>query len=113
MISPDEEAAFAAEARIAGLATGLMTDIVLEYRYHYPCDPWLQLWAGLVLAGRGHPALAASEFFRCLRHGCKHWRVFWYLAQAARQAGSSAIADQALDAARSRVPRSKRKLIDA
>lgn len=112
MISPDEEAAFAAEARIAGLANGLMTDIVLEYRYHYPYDPWLQLWAGLVLTGRGHPALAASEFFRSLRHGCKHWRVFWYLAQAARQAGSSAIADQALDAARIRAPRSMWELID-
>ena len=62
MTSADEESAFAAEARIVRLATGLMTDIVLEYRYHYPYDPWLQLWAGLVLTGRGHPALAASEF---------------------------------------------------
>lgn len=113
MTSADEESAFAAEARIVRLATGLMTDIVLEYRYHYPYDPWLQLWAGLVLTGRGHPALAASEFFRSLRHGCEHWRVFWYLAQAARQAGSSAIADQALDVARSRVPRSKWELIGA
>jgi glycosyltransferase involved in cell wall biosynthesis len=111
MTSADEESALAAEARIVGLATGLMTDIVLEYRYHYPYDPWLQLWAALVLTGRGHPALAASEFFRSLRHGCKHWRVFWYLAQAARQASSSAIADQALDEARSRVPRSERELI--
>ncbi|TML77909.1 MAG: glycosyltransferase [Actinobacteria bacterium] len=71
---------------------------VLYYRDHYPGDPHLRLWSGLVLHGQGHPGLAAGEFSAAIRLGLDHWRVSWYLALAAEAAGQTAVMEEALRA---------------
>lgn len=89
----------AAEARI-GAAGPALTDAgsggILHYRRAYPEDPMLHLWAGLVFENASRPALAAAEYVAAERQGCGHWRVSWYLARAASEAGSIDLAQQSL-----------------
>jgi glycosyltransferase involved in cell wall biosynthesis len=65
---------------------------IFHYRSFYPKDENLRLWSGLVLANGGRNALAAAEFKAAIQIGVNHWRVFWYLAQAAERAGARALA---------------------
>ncbi len=103
---PDLDSVMQAEALIrcspptlAGAGSGG----VLHYRRVFPYDPHLRLWAGLVLLEQGRPALAAAEFASTRKLGLAHWRVDWYQAQAAAQAGSPelarSLARQAMEAA--------------
>jgi predicted Zn-dependent protease len=85
----------AAEDRIAR-ASPTMSDIVLQYRMHYPDDAFLRLWTGLILAQRGRTALAASEFKTSITRGCRHPRIYRYFARCAQDAGAPAIARHAL-----------------
>jgi hypothetical protein len=84
-----------AEAVIA-LSSPMIVDAggggVLHYRRHYPDDPHLRLWSGLVLGAHGRPALAVSEFEAARRLGLNHWRVSWYIADTARAAGAPQLA---------------------
>jgi hypothetical protein len=79
-----------ADQRIAEAPAGI-SDIILQYRIHYPEDAHLRLWAGLVLERKGRMALAASEFKASMARGGAHDRVGRHFARAARQAraGSS------------------------
>jgi glycosyltransferase involved in cell wall biosynthesis len=72
-----------AEARIAGASANLRS-VLLQYRVHYPRDPWLRLWAGLLLLREGRKAPAALEFKSCLGAGLDQPRVHDYFAQALR-----------------------------
>ncbi len=85
----------AAERRIAH-ASPVLCNVggggILHYRLCYPHDGYLHLWAGLVLEQQGRPALAVAEFSRARQCGCDHWRVAWYLAQAAAAAGARQLA---------------------
>ena len=94
------EHAFEAERRIARspMVVAAGGGGVLYYRDHYPDDPHLRLWSGLVLHGQGRPGLAAGEFAAAIRLGLDHWRVSWYLARAAEAAGQSAVMEEALRA---------------
>jgi glycosyltransferase involved in cell wall biosynthesis len=77
---------------------------IFHYRGFYPKDGHLRLWSGLVLFQRGSNALAAAEFKAAVQLGVSHWRVFWYLAQAAERAGSSALALEAAEKVAIMVP---------
>lgn len=69
---------------------------ILHYRRSYPADRFLRLWAGLVLHQLGRPALATAEFARAAELGLDHWRVYWYQALAAAEAGAPELALAAL-----------------
>jgi glycosyltransferase involved in cell wall biosynthesis len=73
--------ALAAEARI-GVSSANMHDVILHYRLHFPDDPWLRLWAGLLFRSQGRNALAAMEFKACLDRGVERPRVRGYFAEA-------------------------------
>lgn len=69
---------------------------ILHYCKHYPDDGFLRLWSGLVLHQGGQFVEAASEYAAAMKLGCNHWRLTWYLALAAEQAGDIDAAHQAL-----------------
>ena len=101
LTSQDDEAVFAAERIIRSAPETVRTAAaggVLHYRRYFPNDPVLRLWAGLVLLGGSRPALAAAELRAAASLGLAHWRVSWYLAQAALAAGADDLADEALAA---------------
>lgn len=54
-----------------------------------------RLWQGLALNGNGRYGEACVEFEKALRLGLTHWRVWWYLAQAAHRAGFREVAQEA------------------
>lgn len=93
--SPDADTVLRAEATIR-ISPPVLASAdgggILHYRRAYPSDPHLRLWAGLVLLEQGRPALAAAEFAGARKFGLTHWRVDWYQAQAAAQAGSPELA---------------------
>lgn len=76
--------AMAAESRIAQSGPN-WRQVILQYRFHYPADPHLRLWAALLFRGAGRPGLAAAEFKACLELGLDQPRIRDYY-QAARQA---------------------------
>lgn len=63
-----------------------------------PNDGFLRLWNGLGLSRQGRPSEACQEFLAAGDLGCNHWRVGWYLAQAASQAGDRELAQAACEA---------------
>lgn len=64
-------------------------------RRDQPDDPWVNLWSGLVLAHRGDDREACGHWSRAIENGCTHWRIGWYIAQAARRMGELDLVDQA------------------
>ena len=77
---------------------------IRSYRNHYPKDPWLPFWNGLVLRERGRFAEAVLEFRAAQELGFSHWRLLWYLAQSAHEAGHWQIAGRVLRELRERAP---------
>lgn len=78
----DLDAIRAAEARIAAaspLEASASAGGILDYRLHYPTDPFLLLWAGLTLGTQNHFALAAADFSAAKRFGMDPKRVDPYL----------------------------------
>ena len=83
---PDDERVLQAEEEIIRAPAVLASADgggVLHWRRRHPEDPWLHLWAGLVLHGQGRLALAAGEFKAALRLGLDRSRVRRYLARSA------------------------------
>ncbi|GJL83671.1 MAG: hypothetical protein DHS20C01_33050 [marine bacterium B5-7] len=70
---------------------------ILHYRSHYPKDPWLRLWAGLVLEAHGQNALALAEYHTAIRRELDHWRVHAYLARAAVRINANDLAAVSLE----------------
>lgn len=71
-----------AEARIAAaspLEASASAGGILDYRLHYPNDPFLRLWAGLTLGMQNHFALAAADFSAAKHFGVDSKRVEPYL----------------------------------
>jgi hypothetical protein len=88
------EAAVAAERSIAAAPPALWSADsggILHYRRHYPRDPYLRLWSGLVLAAQGRHALAAGEFAGAIAGGLDRPRCAEYLAASTR-AGAGVVA---------------------
>ncbi len=107
LTSSDATQLLAAEARISessDLVRSVGAGGFRHFRRQYPDDPYLQLWHALALAREGRPAEAADEFGKAIGLGCTHWRVGWYIAQAARQAGNEALAREAAEAVLARAP---------
>ncbi|MGB3559744.1 MAG: tetratricopeptide repeat protein, partial [Geitlerinemataceae cyanobacterium] len=77
---------------------------VLHYRSYYPNDSYLRFWSGLILQQRRQDRQAISEFQTAINLGCNHWRVTWYLAQAAEKVGSIELAMQSVRAVLQAVP---------
>ncbi len=87
----EEYAAFEADRLIARSSPGLINagaGGIFHYRGCYPDDPCLRFWAGLILMAMERHALAVAEFSAAARLGFPHWRIHWYLAEAARLAGA-------------------------
>ncbi len=106
MTARDIEEVMQAELAIRRAPPGLISADgggILHYRRHYPSDRYLRLWAGLVLHQQGRPALATAEFVKAAELGLHHWRLFWYQALAAAEAGAPELAwtsvQKVLDAA--------------
>lgn len=98
----DDNRVLAADLAIAAASPVLVNaggGGILHYRASFPDDPWLRLWSGLVLERQGRAALALAEYRRAIELGCAHWRVQAYLSRVARRLSSTAIAEQALQAA--------------
>lgn len=88
-MSSDLDSAMAADRRIAASSPGVASASgggILHYRRYYPTDPILRLWAGLVLAGQGRPALAAAEFKAAVGLGYSDGRAALYLSRAIEEA---------------------------
>lgn len=66
-----------------------------QYRTYYQNDSYLRLWSGLVLQQQERNAEAISEFISAINLGCIHWRVSWYLAQAAEKVNDISLAEEA------------------
>jgi len=85
---------FAAEASI-----GRMNDpawsALQQQLAAVPGDGFLWLWNGLVLAHRGDHGSACQHFAESIERGCSHWRIGWYIAQAARKLGTLELVDSA------------------
>ncbi len=60
-----------------------------------PGDGFLYLWLGLAARERQQWKAALDAFGHAINRGCSHWRVGWYIAQAAHGAGQHQLVDQA------------------
>lgn len=69
---------------------------VTHYQRHFPNDGYLQLWCGLQLQYQLQFQEALIAFETAIRMGFDHWRVYWYLAQAAEKLGKVGMAEQAV-----------------
>jgi tetratricopeptide (TPR) repeat protein len=99
MASENTEEVFAAEARIRNSPPYLYwgnAGGIHHYGNYYPDDGYLRLWSGLVWDKLGNPSTAQADFVAAIHLGCDHWRVHWYLAQAAEKAGDYTGAKTAL-----------------
>jgi glycosyltransferase involved in cell wall biosynthesis len=93
-VSGEDEALFAADRRIVASSPVLVNagaGGILHYRSGYPDDPFLRFWAGLVLNAMDRHALALAEFSAAARLGFSHWRIHWYIAEAARLANAHGV----------------------
>jgi glycosyltransferase involved in cell wall biosynthesis/Tfp pilus assembly protein PilF len=90
---PDELlAAEDAIARSSALLRSTFSGGVLNYRQVFPNDGFLQLWSGLILRDENQLPAAIGAFGTALDHGCRHWRVVWYIAETAARHGDTALA---------------------
>lgn len=75
----DEHARVADAEQSIAASTPVVSAAILQYRAHHPDDPYLRLWAGLVLGQQGRRALAAGEFAGAMKQGLD--RAQPYLAE--------------------------------
>ncbi len=75
---------------IQQLPQAFAADEVFGLGSHY------RLWYGLTLMGQGEYSQAVEQFQKAMNLGLSHWRVDWYLAKAAHEAGHSENALSAL-----------------
>ncbi len=69
-----------------------------------PVGGHYRLWYGLALAKQQKYGEACQEFMQAFERGCRHWRVFWYLAQAASHLGQNDISEKAIRLVMEAVP---------
>ncbi|MCF3625725.1 glycosyltransferase [Planktothrix agardhii 1801] len=99
LTSDNIEHLLAAEHQIAesSILLGLGEGGVHQYRDYYLNDGYLRLWLGLILINKDRNHQAISELQNAINLGCNHWRVFWYLAQAAEQVQNIGLAENAVN----------------
>ena len=76
----------AAEQTIRRMSADDAAELEAQISTH-PQDAWLKLWQGLHRLERNQPQQACEQFEKAVALGARHWRIQWYLAQAARQSG--------------------------
>lgn len=81
----------------SSILLGLGEGGVHQYRDYYLNDGYLRLWLGLVLINKDRNHQAISELQNAINLGCNHWRVFWYLAQAAERVQNIGLAENAVN----------------
>jgi glycosyltransferase involved in cell wall biosynthesis len=106
MTSQSIEELFDAEQRIARSSTLLSAGEggIFQYRNFYPNDCYLRLWTGLVLYRQGQYHKAIGELQAAINLGCNHWRVNWYVAQAAEKIPDIALAEKTVRAGMQTAP---------
>lgn len=92
----DVAEAFKAEEHIAHCSELMFSSGIVQYLRYYPKDPWLLLWAGVARLQRGDTLEALADLAESAANGNTHWRVYWYLAQAAKACGMQDVARNAL-----------------
>ncbi|MGL5135365.1 MAG: glycosyltransferase, partial [Planktothrix sp.] len=99
LTSDNIEHLLAAEHQIAesSILLGLGEGGVHQYRDYYLNDGYLRLWLGLILINKDRNHQAISELQNAINLGCNHWRVFWYLAQAAERVQNIGLAENAVN----------------
>ena len=93
------EKLFQAENEIAHCSLTMRAETrgsVFHYCKVFPKDPFLLLWAGLILQNQGKHKKAMDKFKNAYENGCLHWRVLWYLVQSAEKEGATENAVEAL-----------------
>jgi glycosyltransferase involved in cell wall biosynthesis len=88
----EQEALLHADARIAACSSLVFLNGIIPYQIHYPEDPYLQLWKGLVLEQYKRYQEASACFTEAIRQGNRHWRVKCYLARIMQALGRDDIA---------------------
>ncbi|HEX4351128.1 MAG TPA: tetratricopeptide repeat protein, partial [Verrucomicrobiae bacterium] len=81
------EEMLAADDRLAEMSRLMHQNGVICYRYMYPKDPFIQLWAGLGFRQAGKFSEALDAFNQAAQNNFPHWRVQWHRALAAERAG--------------------------
>lgn len=107
MKSQNIEELFEAERQIACSSVLLRSSVaggIAHYNNYYPNDGFLRLWTGLVRSEEGHFIEAAYQFVAAMKLGCSHWRVPWYLAQAALNSSQLPLAEKAIHLVLKEVP---------
>lgn len=96
--SSDVQALFEADREIATASILLSSGEggLFQYRNFYPEDGYLRFWSGLVLLDQGRYCNAMKELQASIELGSSHWRVSWYLAQAATKAENFKLARHTL-----------------
>ncbi len=97
MNSQSDSELLVADTEIAKLSEIMLTNGLLPYRKYYREDGFLMFWTGLATLAGHDPGLAGSEFVEAIKQGCNHWRLGWYLAQAAIQTGNKEAAKAVLN----------------
>jgi glycosyltransferase involved in cell wall biosynthesis len=69
---------------------------ISQYREYDEKDGYLRLWWALYLQEQGSYGKAVSELIAAIDLGCNHWRVVWYLAQAAVKINQISLAKKAV-----------------
>ena len=85
---------FTAEETIARMSDEDVMELQAQLNTS-PTDGFLYLWLGLAARHRRQWKAAFDAFGHAIRHGCSHWRMGWYVAQTAREAGQAQIVEQA------------------
>lgn len=96
-LAPDQRGLpllFAAEETIARMPDEDVMELQAQLGAT-PTDGFLYLWLGLAARERKQWKAALDALGHAITHGCYHWRVGWYIAQAARGAGQIPLVDQA------------------
>lgn len=98
LTSDNVEELLAAEQKIAKASMLLATGEggISQYREYYEKDGYLRLWWALYLQEQGNYGKAVSELIAAIDLGCNHWRVVWYLAQAAVKINQISLAKKAV-----------------
>lgn len=85
-------AAYVKESKnIMNIYNAFATDAFQNLTYHY------SLWEGLVFLGRHDYKKAEKCFNQVLQGGYTHWRVYWYLANAAFKAGNYKLSSDSIE----------------
>ncbi len=94
--SQDTDELLACEERISR-GSDLMLNSIAHYKDFYAKDPFLRLWYALLLINTGRLAQAIDELVSVNQLGLQHWRVLWYISQAAQKLGNHDLARQVVN----------------